>query len=125
MKFIYDGHSNKSGVYKIINTKNGRIYIGSAKRFKERASEHLRLLRKGTSHNKFLQADFNKCGKEAFDFCVVEVVEGNRKARLLIEKKYLDKYYDGQKMCYNFLKKPTSSAGCHPKDTKETKKKTL
>jgi len=97
MKFIYKGNSRKSGVYKIINAQNGRIYIGSAKRFGERGMGHFRSLKKNKHPNKFLQYDFNKCGEEVFEFHILEVVGGKQKERLLVEQKYLDQYYDGQK----------------------------
>jgi len=104
MKNIFDGHANKSGIYKIVNTLNGRQYFGSAKRFKQRASEHLNSLQKGTHHNKFLQNDFNKCGENVFEFRVVEVVEGTQDVRLLVEDGYVQKYHDDQEQCYNFMK---------------------
>lgn len=34
MKKQFNGQANKSGVYKITNLTNGKIYIGSAKHFK-------------------------------------------------------------------------------------------
>jgi len=112
MKTIYYGQSKKPGIYKIINTTNGRIYIGSAKEFKRRFAGHLRSLRKETHHNKFLQADFNKCGEDAFEFHVVEVMPGNnRNKRLRIEQKYIKEYFDNQQQCYNFHKKSLRRKG--------------
>lgn len=109
MKNIFNGVANKPGVYKIINTTNGRIYIGSAKRFNQRASEHRRRLEKCKHHNKFLQHDFNKCGSDAFEFHVVEVVLGTRQERTVAEQKYVDLSYDNQKLCYNLRKRTKSS----------------
>lgn len=110
MLYNYDGKSRKSGVYKIINTKNGRIYIGKASRFKERWTKHVSKLRNNGHKNKFLQNDWNKCGEKWFEFYVVEVVEHPDKKtansnRNLAEEKWIAKYYDGQKQCYNFAKK--------------------
>ncbi len=108
MKFIYNRKSLKSGIYKIVNTTNHRIYIGSAKEFKSRGRDHLKSLRNNKHHNKFLQHDFNKCGEDVFEFHVLEVVEGAQSDRLLVEQKHLDKFYDNQKECYNF--KPHANA---------------
>lgn len=121
MKFIYNGNSNKSGVYKIINTTNGRIYIGSAKLFKTRAQHHIKSLLKGTHHNKFLQHDFNKCGKDAFEFHILKVVEAEKDVRFFAEQKYVDEYFDNQDLCYNFKKKTVQKErSCYSKTPEET-----
>jgi len=124
MKNVFNGQSNKSGVYKIINIASKRIYIGSAKRFKQRSKEHFATLRKGTHHNKFLQYDFNKCGEETFEFHVIKVVDGNQSDRLLAEQNYLDKFYDKQDLCYNFDKKTNKNGrSCYTKTPEETFRK--
>lgn len=124
MQTNYKEHSNKSGVYQILNTTNGRVYIGSAKMFKTRYNHHIVSLCKGTHHNKYLQNDFNKCSKEAFIFEVLEVVEGEQSDRLLIEQSYIDVHYDNQDGCYNFKKETVaSSRSCFSKDPKATKEK--
>lgn len=101
MKTNFNGNSKKSGVYKIVNIANGRIYIGSAKSFIQRLNHHLKSLKAGTHHNKFLQNDFIKCGIESFEFQIIELVDGEQEARLAIEQKYLDFYHDNQNSCYN------------------------
>lgn len=97
----YDGHSKKSGIYKIINVVNQKLYIGSAKEFKSRYTNHVWSLRKGTHHNKYLQSDFLQYGEVAFEFHVLEVVDDSHMNRLLVEQTYIDKYFDKQNMCYN------------------------
>jgi predicted GIY-YIG superfamily endonuclease len=42
-----------SGVYAIVNTLNGKKYVGSTKCFKERFAEHRSQLRKG-NHKTFI-----------------------------------------------------------------------
>ena len=85
MEFKYEGNSLKSGVYKITNTANGRVYYGSAKEFKRRWKGHEYSLRSGKHSNRFLLADYNKCGTDAFVFEVLEIVDGTKEERLLKE----------------------------------------
>lgn len=101
MKTDYQDYSNLGGVYQIKNLLNGRLYFGSAKRFKERYRGHISSLRNNKHRNKFLQNDFNKCGTDAFVFEVLEVVEGTLQDRLLIEQRYVDQFFDSGKQCYN------------------------
>ncbi len=46
------------GVYKIVNTRTGRVYIGSTHNFLNRFNEHYYQLSNGTHHNTALQNDF-------------------------------------------------------------------
>lgn len=103
MKFIFLEQGNKAGVYRIVNLKNGRVYIGSTSRFKDRASGHKGNLVYKRHKNTFLQNDFNKCGEEHFVFEVVEVVM-EKEERLKREQFYIDQHYDEQKNCYNLRK---------------------
>lgn len=106
METNYKGNANKSGVYRIINRKTGRIYIGSAKIFKSRYYQHIGSLRKGTHHNKFLQNDFNKCSSEDFLFEVIEVVNGSTIERRNKEQIHLNEnFLLGPNICYNNAKK--------------------
>ena len=47
------------GVYKIVNTRTGRVYIGSTNNFLKRFNEHYYRLSRGTHHNDALQSDFH------------------------------------------------------------------
>lgn len=60
-----------TGIYKIINTSNGKIYIGQSKDIEQRIEQHSRALEKGTHENKFMQKDYN-IFSSAFVFEVVE-----------------------------------------------------
>ena len=55
-------------VYKILNLKNNRVYIGSTVDFEIRKAEHLGQLRSNKHINRFLQSDFNIYGEENFSF---------------------------------------------------------
>jgi group I intron endonuclease len=122
MEYKYEGNSLKSGIYKITNKLNGRIYIGSAKLFKVRWSQHSSSLRNQKHSNKFLQADFNKSGEEAFVFEVIEVTEGKAKEeRLLIEEGYLKQYFDSGNNCYNLCDRAISREGYSSNTPEKTK----
>lgn len=121
MEFNYGGNSSKSGIYRILNKLNSRAYFGSAKRFKERWPAHASSLKRGVHPNKFLQADFNKCGADVFVFDILEIVDGTKEERLLIEDTYLVKYYDKGVLCYNLSPNATSPDGSFPKDPEKTR----
>lgn len=104
----YGGFANKGGIYKIVNTTNGRFYIGSAKRFKQRAREHESDLKNNHHVNPFLQHDWNKCGAAAFRFQIEKVIEGTEEERKIVEQQLLNESYDNQKICYNIAKKTES-----------------
>lgn len=87
------------GIYKIINTHNGKFYVGSAVKFERRFAMHRWQLRKGTHVNAHLQRAWNKYGEAAFVFAVVEEV--SEEADLLaVENKWL-KEHVGKDYCYN------------------------
>lgn len=64
----------KSGIYCILNLKNGRHYVGSSKDVKSRTMRHFSMLRKGSHHSKILQNAWNKYGEKSFRVDVLESV---------------------------------------------------
>ncbi len=104
MKYINTEKASSldGGIYRIINTTNNRIYIGSSNRIRRRYHNHLGCLMNSVHQNKFLQHDWNKCGADSFVFEVIEV-ENNKENRLTLEQLYIDKHYDHQKQCYNLM----------------------
>ena len=65
----------KSGIYEIVNTTNGKRYVGSAVDIKGRFRHHRHHLRKGNHRNIHLQRAWNKYGESAFGFDVLEYWE--------------------------------------------------
>lgn len=108
---VYHNLSEQGGIYRILNTANGRIYYGSTSCFRKRIKSHLRDLMADEHLNKFMQNDYNKCGNEVFLFEVVEQVEGDKEARLAREQFYIDQVYDNQKNCYNLVKQAKDNRG--------------
>lgn len=54
------------GVYKIINTINGKFYVGSSKNIPSRISRHFYELKRNSHHSAYFQRAYNKYGKENF-----------------------------------------------------------
>jgi len=84
-----------SGVYKILNLLDGKIYVGSSTRtIKRRLWEHLYRLRLNKHTSPHLQNAFNKYGESNFKFEIVEFC--NSEDCLIREQYYKDlwKSYD-------------------------------
>lgn len=62
-----------SGIYKIRNLQNNKIYIGSSNNIKRRWQKHKALLRYGKHPNSHLQSSWNKYGESLFEFSIVEL----------------------------------------------------
>lgn len=75
------------GIYKIINTTNGKYYVGSSDNILSRWNEHKNDLRKQKHQNIHLQRAWNKYGEINFEFLVVEEVPVNK--LLVTEQMYL------------------------------------
>jgi len=87
--------SNKAGIYKITNTLNGKVYIGSTvKNLRHRINRHVICLENDTHHSKHFQESWNKHGKSNFVCAVIEEypTPANREFILSREQYYLDLY---------------------------------
>ena len=62
-----------SGIYKIENLVNGKIYIGQSVHIRQRWSEHKKELRHNRHKNKYLQRAWNKYGEENFKHEILEL----------------------------------------------------
>lgn len=65
----------KSGIYKITNLINGKVYIGSTNDYKARFREHRTELKRNVHFNTHLQSAYNKYGESNFTFEVIEFIE--------------------------------------------------
>lgn len=78
-------------IYKITNTENGKVYIGSTVKLKQRINNHIKKLKENTHSNKDLQKDWNIHGSNKFKYEIVEVVELTNKLPVK-EKQFIDEY---------------------------------
>lgn len=77
------------GIYKITNTLDNKIYIGSAHNITVRWNTHKRELRTNTHDNKYIQTVYNKIGDGNFLYEIIEKVE-IEETLLDVEQKWLD-----------------------------------
>lgn len=86
-----------SGIYKITNIVNNKIYIGQSKDISCRWKDHLRRLRSGKHDNDHLQKAWGKYGENNFKFEIIEICEesyevlNNREIYWINKLKALDK----------------------------------
>ena len=78
------------GVYKITNTVNCKLYIGSSVEIGKRICQHKADLRNNNHHSKHLQNAWNKYGENMFKFEIVEVHEDGRDSLREREQWYID-----------------------------------
>ncbi|MBU1060723.1 MAG: glycosyltransferase, partial [Proteobacteria bacterium] len=113
--------STRSGVYRIKNNKNGKVYIGSAANFSRRFSEHLRMLKRNDHENNHLQRSWDKYGEENFSLDILMFCE--EKNLLEHEQVFIDECKKdlGWRMMFNM--NPSASSRLGGVVTEETKAK--
>ncbi len=104
-----------SGIYRIIDQRNGYFYIGSAKNLHKRERDHFRLFGRNEHHNSLLQNIYNKYGKDNLVFKVLFICDVG--LLLYYEQLCIDKLNPK----YNFCRVAGSILGT--KLSEETKRK--
>lgn len=106
------------GIYKIINLKNNKVYIGQSEKLNNREWCHFYWLNRGEHHNEHLQKSYNKYGKDNFIFEIIEETNDLDNREL-----YWINEYGGvnSKLNYN-LKDPTSKEWSDYVRVKQSKK---
>ena len=87
------------GTYEIRNKLDGMAYGGSSGNIERRRGDHRRALCRGKHHCIRFQRAWNKYGKDAFEFIVLEVIE-DAVLRLAAEQIWLDIHHAAG-TCYN------------------------
>jgi group I intron endonuclease len=62
------------GIYCLLNTANGKLYIGQSVNLQTRKWAHLTKLRQGKHRNQHLQDAFDRYGESRFQFQILEVL---------------------------------------------------
>lgn len=101
-----------TGVYAILNKKNGNQYIGSAVNIGKRWHAHRCTLRKGKHKNRQLQAAWNIDGEGSFDFRIITLCS---EGELLV---WEQQAMETQDCSYNIA--PTAGTTAGVKNTPET-----
>lgn len=80
--------ASPSGIYKITNNKNGKVYIGQSQNMFLRHKQHFILLRHGHHENKLMQADWSRDSKgfrfDVIEYCPIDKL--NEREKYWIEK---------------------------------------
>jgi len=99
-----------SGIYRIVNSENGKVYIGSASCIGGRKKVHEYRLKSGNHHSVKLQRAWNKYGESAFRFEVIEYISGDD--ALIDREQYWIDYYDAAVNGYNVASVAGRTSGC-------------
>lgn len=108
--FLGKGDLNASGIYRIRNSIDNRIYIGSSKDFRERFKKHEFDMAEGKHHSIHLDRFCSKYFNEVVFF--FEILELTKESDLVIrEQYYLDTLKPFGERGFNMRKTAFSSAG--------------
>ena len=78
----------KSGIYLILNKRNGRFYVGRSIDIRKRVASHLYALRNHIHPNYILQRDWNDHPEDGFIFSILKTAP--RANLIWLEQTYLD-----------------------------------
>ncbi len=102
----------KCGIYKIINLKTGKFYLGSSVNIEKRFTQHVCDLRANRHHSVYLQRSYNKHGEDCFELRIVELCEeASLKER---EQKYLHNLYYTNSYNVSRCASGGDLLSCHP-----------
>ena len=94
------------GIYKILNTSNGKIYIGQSIHIEKRWREHRNMLAKGNHNNKHLQNSYNLGNNLVFS--IVELCD---KGVLTEREDFWIKYFNTTNRNKGYNKRDAGSSG--------------
>lgn len=72
---MVDVEYGTSGIYKIVNVVNGKLYIGQSRDLRERTFDHFRKLRNNKHGNPYMQNSYNKHGHDSFQVEILELCD--------------------------------------------------
>lgn len=102
-------------VYMIINTKNGKRYIGSSKNVRNRLWGHRANLRHNKHYNHLLQDDWNEYGENSFEYSIIEICTIENKFDR--EQYYVQTLNPEYNICIDDVKNPPQMIESHKKQS--------
>jgi len=111
-----------SGVYKIVNILDDKVYVGSGQYIEIRWSDHKSQLRKNIHHSIHLQRAWNKYGEDQFKFEIIELTEPI-KSKLIEREQYWIDYYRSANMQFGYNINPKADSRLGSVSSKETREK--
>lgn len=111
-------YMDNCGIYRFVNTINGKSYVGRSVNLRHRYIEHIGLLKKGIEPCTALNNAWKKYGQDAFIYevvCLCEPNELNQK-----EEEYIE-LYDSFNNGYNCTKGGSGMLGYHHTDEAKEK----
>ena len=109
-----------SGVYRILNTKNDRYYIGGSETLEKRFKEHTHYLKKEKHYSKIMGKDYKKQKGKGFKFEVL--LYCSNKDTKFYEQRFLDYHFkNNSNLLYNKNRSAYNNMGT--RHSEETKRK--
>lgn len=88
------------GIYIVRNSETGAVYVGSSDDLEKRARQHWSRLRSGQHHNPRLQRDWETYRESAFQFRVLQEVEGVDQL-IAVESQWVEAFREKGLYLYN------------------------
>lgn len=82
--------ARRAGVYAIVNTVTGRMYIGSSRDVDQRFATHRSAVRRGEHRNRALREDVRAYGPHVFEPRILEEVEADDVTLTKAEQRWID-----------------------------------
>jgi group I intron endonuclease len=96
---LFQEFAGISGIYRILNARNGKFYIGSTNNAQKRFKNHLNMLKNNNHYNDYIQNSYNKeQNKSVFKFQMLVYSEEN--VLISLEQRFIDE----MKPHYNILR---------------------
>lgn len=109
----------ESGIYKITNLVNNKVYIGQSRNLQSRITRHKYRLKNNEHINKHLQNSYNKYGNDSFKYEIIEYCEEN----ILNEREcHWILHFNSHNRLYgynNMIPNPNESKFYHSDETKQ------
>jgi group I intron endonuclease len=90
-------------IYQIVNSINGKVYVGQTMRGVLRWNQHLRRLRGNRHVNPNLQADFNEFGEDVFEWSIIQELPKDREVLVQEETNTIQRLLAEGKELYNIV----------------------